>query len=98
MKEMIYDVDGDIEDAAAEDNDDEEDIEWDKPLFGSEMRQTWSQPPSPPTKEKFQKSTQLTRSSWLNRALRLTRWWSCVLGQYRTVRGDSSWELMILGQ
>ena len=27
MKEMIYDVDGDIEDAAAEDNNDEEDIE-----------------------------------------------------------------------
>ena len=84
MKVMIHD-DGDTEDAAAEDNDDDEDIEWDKPLCGSEKRQTWSQPPSPPTKEKLQKSTQLTRSSWLNCALRLMRWWSCVLGQYRTV-------------
>ena len=51
MKVMIHDDDSNIEDAAAaEDNDDDEDIEWDKPPCGSEKRQTWSQPPSPPTK------------------------------------------------
>ena len=28
----------------------------------------------------------------------VTKWWSCVLGQYKTLLGGSRWWLMILGQ